>query len=103
VLLDRVLHDLGTAPDFEWAEYGFALDSAADCAVHGHIEVKSSHDPNSHDDVEVFLFTSDDYANRKSRSRARVNPMFHTGPQTATTLNTGVQALFGHHEKDRRG
>ena len=45
VLLDRVLHDLGTAPDFEWAEYGFALDSAADCAVHGHIEVKSSHAP----------------------------------------------------------
>ena len=75
-----------TVAPHAWADYGFALDSAADCAVHGHIEVKSSHDPNSRDDVEVFLFTSDDYANWKSNSRARVSPILHAGPQTATTL-----------------
>ena len=73
----------------------FVLDSAADCAVHGHIEVQP--DPATKSDVEVFLFTADDYSNWKSNSRAPVTPIFHATPRTATTLNTGVPQAGEYH------
>lgn len=81
----------------DWAHYAFVLDSAADCMVHGHIEVQPRLDPTSHDDVEIFLFTADDYANWRSNSHAHVSPLIHAGPQTATTLSAKVMQSGTYH------
>jgi len=79
----------------DWMNDAFVLDSAADCTVHGHIDVQP--DPATKSDVEVFLFTADDYSNWKSNSRAQVTPIFHATPRTATTLNTGVPQAGEYH------
>lgn len=68
--------------------YAFVLDSAADCLVHGRIDVQ--HDPSSKSDVQVLLLTADDYTNWVSNQQAQLSPLFKAGPQTATTLNVGV-------------
>ena len=70
--------------------YGFVLDSAADCLVHGRIEVQHDPNPSSKSDVQVLLLTQDDYTNWKNNTRAQITPLFKAGPQTVTTLNTGV-------------
>lgn len=70
--------------------YGFVLDSAADCLVHGRIEVQDDPNPSSKSDVQVLLLTQDDYTNWKKNVGAHITPLFKAGPQTVTTLNTGV-------------
>ena len=73
-------------------DYAFFLDSAADCAVHGRVEVLSG---GTNKDVEVYLFTADDYTNW--RNNHPVNALFHSGRQTVTTLNTGVTQAGEYH------
>lgn len=68
--------------------YAFTLDSAADCVVHGHIEVQ--HDPSSKSDVQVLLVAADDYTNWVSNGSAQINALYKTPQQTATTLNVSV-------------
>ncbi len=69
----------------KYADHAFVLDSAADCAVHGRIETLSG---GTNKDVEVFLFTADDFTNW--RNNHSVTPIFRSGRQTVATLNTGV-------------
>ena len=73
-------------------DYAFVLDSDADCAVHGRVEVLSG---GTNKDVEVYLFTADDYTNWKNNHP--VTPLFRGGRQTVTTLNTGVSQAGEYH------
>ena len=68
-----------------YQDYAFVLDSAAHCAVHGRVEVLSG---GTNRDVKVYLFTADDFTNWKNNHA--VNPLFSSGQQTVTTVNTGV-------------
>ena len=76
----------------KYADYAFVLDSAADCAVHGRIEVLSG---GTNKDVEVYLFTADDFTNWKNNHH--VTSLFSGGRQTVTTLNTGVPQAGEYH------
>ena len=74
-----------SVPAGRWGDYPFVLDSAADCLVHGRIEVLSGGEKK---DVEVLLLTDDAFTNWKNKQRVRA--IFHGGQQTVTTVNTGL-------------
>jgi len=76
-----------------YSDYPFVLDSPADCAVHGRIEVLSGGEGK---DVDVWLLTADDFTNWKN-GHAPSTPLFHTPRQTVTTLNTGVPQAGTYH------
>jgi len=68
--------------------YAFVLDSAANCLVHGHIEVQP--DPSSKSDVQVLVLAADDYTNWRNNAQAQITPLFKSPAQTATTISTAV-------------
>src|SRR2546421_1928402 len=69
-----------------YQDYAFVVDSAANCTVHGRVEVLSG---GANRDVKVYLFTADDFTNWKNDNTG-VTPLFSSGQQTVTTVNTGV-------------
>ncbi len=76
----------------KYSDYAFILDSAADCIVHGRIEVLSG---GTNKDVKVYLFTADDFTNWKNNHT--VTPLFNGGQQTVTTLNTRATEAGEYH------